>query len=256
MTGVARGPFATTPTDLGAHWTNRLVSQVSEGLGVACYDTTHCIQVAQNATDVSNDGGATWTWVNSIGGYDIACISTTHCFTLFNNNYECDNNCQSGLPPYHSDILETKDGGKTYQWAVPTSGATAIACPTTTHSIALAGDVGGEEDFSWDWTPKTGWVNPSENPPYNQPPFSVAFSSNPLHCASSTRCFAVDDGGAVWTTGNAGKTWSKTTAQPSGVQADLLHASTQRTASWPAPAASGAPPVARTGRTAGRAGRQ
>ena len=96
-----------------------------------------------------------------------------------------------------------------------------IACPTTTHCIALAGNV-GESDNSYDWTPKTGWSNDSDQPPYDEPPFIVAFSSNALQSASSTRCYAADGDGHIWTTTNAGKTWSKTTTQPAGVNVDLV----------------------------------
>ncbi len=248
-TNVGYGPFATTP-DLGADWTNRLVSQVSEGLGIACPDTTHCIQVAQNATSTSSDGGATWKWVNGLGGYDIACTSTTHCFTLLNNNYECGDNC----PPYssypgHSDIMETNDGGKTYHARVLASGAIAIACPTTTHCFALAGLAPLEVSTSYDWTPTTGWVNRNEYPPY-QPPFIAAFSSNPVQCASSTRCYAVGDenadGGAVRTTANAGKTWPKTTAQPTGMKANLVTCVDATHCLVAGRAASGKPRLART----------
>jgi hypothetical protein len=232
--GLGNGPFATT-TDLGAHWTNRLVSQVGEAQGLACADTTHCIQVAQNGTATSSDGGRTWTAVSGtggtgLGGFDVACVSATHCFTLVDDNIECSGGkplyCpppppegpQSDLPlsepPSFVDIQETTDGGKTYHvvWDWTQGRAYGIACPTATHCITVA-SLGP----NLDWTPGRGWQI-SENDPH----FSAAYSSNPLQCASATRCYAIDFQGNVWTTTNAGASWSKTPTQPTGVVATLV----------------------------------
>ncbi len=159
------------------------------GTGVACKDTTHCIQVGAFGTAYSTDGGQTWrqTTYAPVSAYTVVgpwCATALQCFEI-----------RSG-PDFYTVIDKTTDGGASWNYDASIDDLNAvtatIGCPTSTHCIELSPN--GELD----WTPTNGWTaSTASNPP----------AATEITCGASSRCYAIA-GNGLFVTVDQGTSWS------------------------------------------------